>query len=248
MNSKDRVDRVELEEKAFSRPREERRENKKSVNDQYDKSKYSPEKLTSHLPSGTQAQKRTSKNDEGWRNYSELADEPLRSRKNVLTSERERVPEKGYKVNEINQEAVKLSKSLPKVERQTQSGSLDSGSEESDHKKKRKRSKRKDVTSDDDDSHDSRAEDRKEAKRRRKEERKLKKEEKRRRREERRRKKDSRRTEKLKLKAGGDVAPSSDLDKSHDSREEALPDPKKLEIELREKALESLRAKKGVGH
>nr|GFD17892.1 hypothetical protein [Tanacetum cinerariifolium] len=145
-------------------------------------------------------------------------------------------------------EAVKLTKALPTVERQTRSGSFVFGSEETDHKKKRKRSKKKDVTSDDDDSHDSHIEDRKEAKRRRKEERKLKKDEKHRRREERRHKKASRRTAKLKLKAGGDVSPSSDLDKSYDSHEEALSDPKKLEIELQEKAFESLRAKKGVGH
>nr|GEX41758.1 retrovirus-related Pol polyprotein from transposon TNT 1-94 [Tanacetum cinerariifolium] len=90
-------------------------------------------------------------------------------------------------------------------------------------------------------------EDRKEAKRRHKEEKKLKKEDKRKRWEERRHKKDSRRTAKLKPKAGRDVSPSLDLDKSHDSREEALSDPNKLEIMLLEKALESLRAKKGVG-
>nr|GEX93348.1 hypothetical protein [Tanacetum cinerariifolium] len=224
MNSKDRVDRVELEEKDFSRPRKERRGNKNSINGKYDNSKYSPEKLTSHLPTGTQAQTRTSMNDDGKRKYSELAHEPLCSRKDILSSKRERVPEKGYKVNGINQEAVKLTKALPTVERQTRSGSFDSGSEETDHKKKRKRSKRKDVTSDDDDSHESRKEDMKEAKRRRKEERKLTKEETRR-----------------------DVSPSLDLDKSHDSREEALSDSKKLEIKLWEKALESLRAKKGVG-
>nr|GEY60729.1 hypothetical protein [Tanacetum cinerariifolium] len=53
MNSKDQVDRVELEEKDFSRPRKDRRGNKNSVNGKYDNSKYSPEKLTSHLPTGT---------------------------------------------------------------------------------------------------------------------------------------------------------------------------------------------------
>nr|GEV83291.1 hypothetical protein [Tanacetum cinerariifolium] len=146
------------------------------------------------------------------------------------------------------EEAMKLTKALPTVERQTRSGSFVSGSEETDHKKKHKRSKRKDVTSDDDDSHDSHIEDKKEAKRRHKEERKLKKEEKHRRREERRHRKASCRIAKLKLKAGEDVSPSSDLDKSHDSREEAFSDLKKLEIKLREKAFESFRAKKGVGH
>nr|GFB79253.1 hypothetical protein [Tanacetum cinerariifolium] len=145
-------------------------------------------------------------------------------------------------------EAVKLKKALPTSERQTRSGSFDSGSEETDHKKKRKRSKRKDVTSDDDDSYDSHIEDRKEAKRRRKEERKLKKEEKHRRREERRHKKASCRTAKLKLKAGRNVSPSLNLDKSHNIHEEALSDLKKLEIKLREKEFESLRAKKGAGY
>ncbi|KAJ0596732.1 putative PWI domain-containing protein [Helianthus annuus] len=151
-----------------------------------------------------------------------------------LSSDRVQDSEKGYKADETNQEAVNMPKD--------QSGSLDSASEESDHKRKHKR---KDVTSGDDNSHDSHAEDRKEAKRRRKEEKKLKKQEKRIRREERRRKKDIRRSEKLKLKAHGNVSPSSDFDKSRDESV-ALSDEKKLEIELREKALESLRAKKGV--
>nr|GEX38759.1 hypothetical protein [Tanacetum cinerariifolium] len=160
-----------------------------------------------------------STNDEGKRKYSKLAHEPLCSCKDILS-----------------------------IERQTRSGSFVFGSEETDHKKKRKRSKRKNVTSDDDDSHESHIEDRKEAKRICKEERKLKKEEKHRRREERRHIKASRRTAKLKLKVGGNFSPSLDLDKSHDSREEALSNPKKLEIKLREKAFESLRAKNGVGH
>ncbi|KAL8232721.1 hypothetical protein R6Q57_002499 [Mikania cordata] len=148
------------------------------------------------------------------------------------------------KADEMNQEAVKLPKFLPKEERHNQRGSLDSVSEKSNHKRKHKR---KDVTSGDDNSHDSHTEDRKEAKRRRKEAKKLKKEEKRKRREERRLKKDARRAEKLKLKARGNVSPSSDSDKSYDTRDElASSDQKKLEIELREKALESLRAKKGA--
>ncbi|GJW11134.1 serine/arginine repetitive matrix protein 1 isoform X1 [Tanacetum coccineum] len=144
-------------------PREERLKNKNSINDKYDKSKYSLS--TSHLLTGTQAQKRT----------------------------RVRVPEKGYKGNEINQEAVKLRKASPRVERQTPSHSFDSGSEESDYKKKRQRLKWKHDKSDDDDSYDSRIEDSKEAKRRRKEKRKLKKEEKRIRREERNLKKEAKR-------------------------------------------------------
>ncbi|KAI3678273.1 hypothetical protein L6452_37560 [Arctium lappa] len=281
--TKDHPDRVEVEEMTFSRVKVEKNQNKGTVNDRRDKNKYSPE-FASHPSSDAQAQKRKSKSDDGRRNYPELAEEPLGSRKDNLSSDRARISEKGYKTDEKNQlrasdvkdsprhqEAAKLPKLLQKVERHNRSGSLDSGSEESDEarggvsqKKKRKRSKKKDVTSDDDYSHDSRTEDRKEAKKRRKEEKRLKKEEKRKRREERRRRKDSRRTEKLKLKAGGNVSPSSDPDNSHDSHasdaepvrrgeritdnEEALSDQKKLEIELREKALESLRAKKGIGH
>nr|GEV34077.1 zinc finger, CCHC-type [Tanacetum cinerariifolium] len=209
-----------LEEKDFSRPRKERRGNKNSVNDKYDNSKYSPKKLTSHLPTGTQAQKRTSTNDVGKRKYSELAHEPLCSRKDILSSKREQVPEEGFKVNEINQEVVKLTKALPTVERPTQSGSFDSGSKESDHKKKRKRSRKGKM------SHQTMMIVMTPIKKTG----------------------TSRQTAKLKLKACEDVYPSLDLDKSHDSRKEALSDLKKLEIELREKAVESLRAKKGVGH
>nr|GEX77185.1 serine/arginine repetitive matrix protein 1 isoform X1 [Tanacetum cinerariifolium] len=198
MNSKDQVDRVELEEKAF------------------------PDRGKIDVGTRTRSMTRTSTNDKGRRKYSKLAHKPLCSRKDILSSKRERVPEKGYKVNGINQEAVKLTKALPTVESHTRSGSFDSGSKETGHKKKHKRWKRKDVTSNDDDSQDSRIEDRKEAKRRCKEERKLKKEDKHRRREEMRHKKDSRQTAKLKIKAGRDVSPSPDLDKSHVVRRHCL--------------------------
>lgn len=129
-------------------------------------------------------------------------------------------------------------------------------------KRKHKKSKRQD--SDDGHSSDSQLEGRKEAKRRKKEDKKLRKEERRRRREERRRKKDERRAEKLKLKAGGTVSPPSDFEENHqghisdgaragkrDSRvidSEEQSEQKKLEIALREKAIETLRAKKGAGH
>ncbi|XP_021277778.1 serine/arginine repetitive matrix protein 1 [Herrania umbratica] len=135
---------------------------------------------------------------------------------------------------------------------------LDSGSEGSDkhrtkHKEKRKhkRSGRREVTSDDDSSFDSEIEGRKEAKRRRKEEKRLRKEEKRRRRAERRRRREERRAEKLKMK-GQDDDSSSDGEhvakrKSQPSDdEEAETEQKKLEIELRKKAIESLKAKKGI--
>ncbi|XVF46572.1 hypothetical protein PTKIN_Ptkin03bG0037900 [Pterospermum kingtungense] len=135
---------------------------------------------------------------------------------------------------------------------------LDSGSEGSDkrrtkHKEKRKhkRSERHEVTSDDDSSYDSEIEDRKEAKRRKKEEKRLRKEEKRKRREERRRRREERRAEKLKMK-GQDDGSYSDGEhaakgKSHPSDDaEAESEQKQLEIELRKKAIESLKAKKGI--
>lgn len=149
--------------------------------------------------------------------------------------------------------------SVGKVDRDKQTAPYDSSSEESDkHKneekksRKHKRSERKGVDSDDDDSYDSEQEDRKEAKRkRRKEEKKLRKEEKRRRREERRRRKEERRAEKLKLKNHVDVYASEGEETvrraSHPSDDEEMQaEQRKLEIELRKKALESLKAKKGI--
>ncbi|XVF68839.1 hypothetical protein PTKIN_Ptkin11bG0033200 [Pterospermum kingtungense] len=91
----------------------------------------------------------------------------------------------------------------------------------------------------------------KRGKRRKKEEKRLRKEEKRRRREKRRRKREERHQEKLKVKGQGD---NSNLDGEHATRRkfhssdnaEAKSEQKQLEIELREKALESLKAKKGI--
>lgn len=132
----------------------------------------------------------------------------------------------------------------------------DSSSEESGRHRREGKDKRKHkrkVASDEESSDDSDLENRKEVKRRKKEERKLRKEEKRRRREERRRKKEERRAEKLKMKNKTDRY-SSDEDEAErkDFRrndiEESPSDPKKLEIELRNKALESLKAKKGLNH
>lgn len=129
-------------------------------------------------------------------------------------------------------------------------------------KRKHKKSKRQD--SDDGNSSDSQLEGRKEAKKRRKEDKKLRREERRRRREERRRRKEKRRAEKIKSKAGGTVSPPSDFQENQqgytsdggraskrDSRfvdSEEQSEQKKLEIALREKAIETLRAKKGAGH
>uniref|UniRef100_A0A5B7AVD6 Putative serine/arginine repetitive matrix protein 1-like isoform X3 n=1 Tax=Davidia involucrata TaxID=16924 RepID=A0A5B7AVD6_DAVIN len=165
-----------------------------------------------------------------------------------------------------------LSKSTRKVDQIDRSGSLDSGSEESDkhraevnEKRKHKRSERQEVASNDDFSCDSQREERKEAKRRRKEEKRLRKEERRRRREERRHRREERRAEKLKVKSIDTATSPPEFEKNHDGyasdgdyiakreshasdTEETESEQKKLEIELRKKALESLRAKKGVGH
>ncbi|XVE59304.1 hypothetical protein DITRI_Ditri05aG0035400 [Diplodiscus trichospermus] len=132
------------------------------------------------------------------------------------------------------------------------------GSEEDDkcrtkrkEKRKHKRSERREDTSDDCSSYDSEIEDRKEAKRRKKEEKRLRKEERRKRRQERRRRKEERHAEKLKMKGQDD---DSNSDGEHGARrkshpiddEEAENEQKRLEIELRRKAIESLKAKKGI--
>ncbi|GAU47978.1 hypothetical protein TSUD_87820 [Trifolium subterraneum] len=142
-----------------------------------------------------------------------------------------------------------------KVDHVNQSASYDSVSEESGKhrrdgkdRRKHKRSERKVDSSDENDSYDSELEDRKEAKRRKKEEKKkLRKEEKHRKREERRRKREERHAEKLKMKSKPDYISDDDEVERRDD-EEASYDPKKLEIELRNKALESLKAKKGINN
>lgn len=143
------------------------------------------------------------------------------------------------------------------IDHSNQSGALDSGSEDSDkrrsggkEKRKNKRPERQEVTSDDDYSYDSEIE-RKEAKRRRKEEKRSRKEKKRRRREERRHRREERRAEKQKVKNSGDASASDgehvagrEFHSSDNEETEAVQ--KKLEIELRKKALETLKAKKGI--
>ncbi|KAJ6309878.1 hypothetical protein OIU76_014758 [Salix suchowensis] len=147
---------------------------------------------------------------------------------------------------------------VEKVQHSNGSGALDPGSKESDKHKPEKREKSKhksshrhEVASDDDGSYGSEIEERKEAKRRRKEEKKLRKEEKHRRREERRSRREERRAEKLRLKDRDNASSSSDEQvgrrESHPSDDEERESyQKKLEIELRKKALESLKAKKGI--
>ncbi|CAL4930332.1 unnamed protein product [Urochloa decumbens] len=168
------------------------------------------------------------------------------------------------KVNEDSQSedgSPLVKKPKKKTDVHIDSGS--SGSEEPDkrrsHSEKRRHKKAHKHKKQYDDSSESDSEsDGKEAKRRRKEEKRLRKEERRRRREERHRRRAERHAGKQKSKHTVNAAPPSDSEKDRDSdsdvdvRKRGSPDgredsdQKKLEIELREKALESLRAKKAI--
>lgn len=86
---------------------------------------------------------------------------------------------------------------------------------------------------------DSDVEHKKEAKRKRREEKRLRREERHKKREERHKRKLERRATKLKLKS---------TDKDTSDADDSESEQRRLEIELREKALESLRAKKGISH
>lgn len=139
---------------------------------------------------------------------------------------------------------------------------IDSRSEDSDdghrklEKQRHKRSHGRKRECDDGD--DSGRDERKEAKRKRKDEKRQRKEEKRQRREERRQRKLERRSAKLRVKSMITVTPPSGYEEnqgsytkrdSHSSDAEGTEsEQKRLEIELRNKALESLKAKKGTSH
>ncbi|CAA6656793.1 unnamed protein product [Spirodela intermedia] len=122
----------------------------------------------------------------------------------------------------------------------------------------------KETSLEDESDYDSATERRKELKRRKREERRLRKEEKRRRREERHRKREERRAQKM-SKDVHTVGSHPDKERNYSAAEESdeeaglkvsittdteerETDQKKLEIELRKKALESLRAKKAINH
>ncbi|KAG9454580.1 hypothetical protein H6P81_007484 [Aristolochia fimbriata] len=167
-----------------------------------------------------------------------------------------------------DQQAIEKQKSTKKMGHNDGMDSYDSDSEKKETSRSHKIEKRKykKIENNVDDEYDSQMDERKEAKRRRKEEKRLRKEEKRRRREERRRKKEERRAGKLKTKHVDTVTPPSDVERnrnlggetdddvdhrrvthSSDSEGRELEE-KKLEIELRNKALETLRAKKAISH
>ncbi|XP_042000096.1 serine/arginine repetitive matrix protein 1-like isoform X2 [Salvia splendens] len=173
--------------------------------------------------------------------------------------------ESGFRVPE-KEDTPKL---LRKSEQNDRNGSSDSAlnEETGDHvskvkeKRKQRKSGRQDAESDEFSSYDSH-EDKKEIKKRKREEKKLKKEMRRRRREEeKRRRRGERLSEKQKLKQGDASGSSSDLagDNSEDESvkrqklrasnpKDTESEQKRLEIELREKALKSLRARKGSGN
>ncbi|KAL6967587.1 hypothetical protein U1Q18_033395 [Sarracenia purpurea var. burkii] len=270
-------------------------ERKGSLEKAHYKDKYSPERVSGHRsneigsrPDGLELRKKDQeiRSEKASRRalHPEVSDQQQLPQTSKDSSLRHRVtyPEEVRKTdvkNEPRSNEIKGSKqlhetktalkSIRKVDEKERSGSLSSGSQESDkhhhevhERRKHKRSEKKELASDDSD--DSEIEDRKEAKRRRKEEKRLRKEERRRRREERRRRREARRAEKLKAKSIETVT-LSDSGKNRDGNasdgdqivrmEYGASDPevteseqKRLEIELRKKALESLRAKKGVGH
>lgn len=173
--------------------------------------------------------------------------------------------------DELHHKTESIAKSKRKMDKKSRLDVKDSDSEDSDlyrnknmekqrHKKSDKRKRDYDETS----GSDPQIEDKKEAKRRRKDEKRQRKEEKRRRREERHLRKLERRAAKLKTKSIDTVSPPSDMDQGdagdsdggggtrkgsyHNEELETESEQKKLEIELREKALESLRAKKAFSH
>jgi serine/arginine repetitive matrix protein 1 len=134
------------------------------------------------------------------------------------------------------------------------SGSEESEKHRSHSEKQRHRKGHKHKRHNGDSSESDSDSDGKDSKRRRREEKRLRKEERRLRREERHRKRADRHASKQKLKYVG--TPPSDLEKDHQSGSDAdvkkkgsytpreEPDPNKLEVELRQKALESFSAKK----
>ncbi|XP_010937571.2 uncharacterized protein [Elaeis guineensis] len=179
---------------------------------------------------------------------------------------------KSNEYRESHYEIASVKKSGKEVDQSNRLDIHDSGSEETDmqryremEKRRRKKSSKYKRNLDDSSESDSQIDDM-EAKRRRKDEKKQRKEERRLRREERHWRKLEHRVGKLKVKSVDTVTPPSDLEKNHNDADESDGDAairkgshlsdteeteserKQLEIELREKALESLRAKKSINH
>ncbi|WOL04724.1 serine/arginine repetitive matrix protein 1 [Canna indica] len=159
-----------------------------------------------------------------------------------------------YRDSHHEADSVKKSKRKIDISSHSDSEETDTLKYKSTERRRHKKSDKHRRFSDGTSESDSDIEEKKEAKRRRKDERRLRKEEKRLRREEKHRKKLERHGAKHKLKSMDTVTPPSDLEnQNHDDagRSDAEPadsEEKKLEIQLREKALESLRARKGIRH
>uniref|UniRef100_A0A7N0UP71 PWI domain-containing protein n=1 Tax=Kalanchoe fedtschenkoi TaxID=63787 RepID=A0A7N0UP71_KALFE len=117
---------------------------------------------------------------------------------------------------------------------------------ESGKKRKHKGSSRRHEVTSDDDSSESEADEKKDVKRRRKEDKRLRREKRRQRHVEKRHKKEERCGGKhhLKSRKYDDAGIGEKIHDKSDGEEE---EKKKLEVELRKKALESLKAKKGIG-
>ncbi|XP_074556375.1 uncharacterized protein LOC141812227 [Curcuma longa] len=212
-----------------------------------------------------------SKSDDEWNSGVDI------SRRNVSQMLRSQVgieygPERGVrggKHSSGDRQGLALSPSDAEMQPKTRDykEEIDEQKHRSSEKKRHKRSDKHRRDSDHTSHSDSDIEDKKEAKRRRKDERRLRKEEKRQRREERHRKRLERHSEKHKTKIADTVRPPSDFEKDHndagrsddgaafikgpcssDNAIETESEEKQLEIELRKKALESLRARKAVRH
>eukprot|EP00262_Sarcandra_glabra_P018065 TRINITY_DN6397_c0_g1_i1.p1 TRINITY_DN6397_c0_g1~~TRINITY_DN6397_c0_g1_i1.p1 ORF type:complete len:894 (-),score=198.38 TRINITY_DN6397_c0_g1_i1:396-3077(-) len=195
------------------------------------------------------------------------------SRDGHRQDEKKRSLPSSIEFSDLGHKADAVHKSTKKTDQRNRVGSFNSDSEENEThvyqnitKRKSKRPESQEVALDDDAGFDSQIDERKEAKRRRKDEKRLRKEERRRKREERHRRREERRAGKLKTKSMDTVTPPSDYEKNQNDAdnsdgdialrrdahpsdtEETESEQKKLEIELRKKALESLRAKKAISH
>ncbi|CAI8616630.1 unnamed protein product [Vicia faba] len=219
-----------------------------------DEDEFNPERVASHLAS---EYNHYDSNERSKKGQDIKCDESSGKGEIKKTDDRDQSNSKHAKSSDQHHEPEVTQDLVGKVDHVNQSASYDSeesGKHRRDGKdrRKHKRSEKKGAASDENDSYDSELEDRKEAKRRKKEEKKkLRKEEKHRKREERRRKREERHAGKQKMKSKTDtISEDEEAERRdvHQSDDEAPYDPKKLEIELRNKALETLKAKRGMNN
>ncbi|MQL90234.1 hypothetical protein Taro_022825 [Colocasia esculenta] len=226
---------------------------------------YGPGKVDGNfLPDGLDNKRSSSK-----RQGSSSPDERPRNEKNLLdnsySKEASRTDEK--KRFHIEDKSNYAKKSRKQLDESCQVGSADTDSEEDEINRSHgndKISKKSEINEASEEDYDSALDHRKEAKRKRKEERRMRKEEKRKRRDEKHRKREERRAQK-KAKYIDTVTPPPDYERNNNvannsdedaglmvsktsDMEETESEQKQLEIDLRIKALESLRAKKAISH